>query len=97
MLVIKLYLSSILVLVCCQVGKDNVHLALSLVGYDEEIQAAMAYVFGTTFICDSMDNAKKVLTLCCLLSELNVCWTVWKYVLGFSKPEYILLILAAAT
>ncbi|KAJ7386503.1 Structural maintenance of chromosomes protein 2 [Desmophyllum pertusum] len=42
------------------VGKDNVHLALSLVGYDEEIKAAMAYVFGTTFVCDSMDNAKKV-------------------------------------
>ncbi|KAK2569628.1 Structural maintenance of chromosomes protein 2 [Acropora cervicornis] len=42
------------------VGKDNVHLALSLVGYDDEIRAAMAYVFGTTFVCDDMDNAKKV-------------------------------------
>ncbi|XP_073227493.1 structural maintenance of chromosomes protein 2-like [Porites lutea] len=42
------------------VGKDNVYLALSLVGYDEEIKAAMAYVFGTTFVCDNMDNAKKV-------------------------------------
>ena len=47
-------------LVSCQVGKDNVYLALSLVGYDEEIKAAMAYVFGTTFVCDNMDNAKKV-------------------------------------
>ena len=36
------------------------YLALSLVGYDEEIKAAMAYVFGTTFVCDTMDNAKKV-------------------------------------
>ena len=36
------------------------YLALSLVGYDEEIKAAMAYVFGTTFVCDNMDNAKKV-------------------------------------
>lgn len=36
------------------------YLALSLVGYDEEIKAAMAYVFGTTFMCDNMDNAKKV-------------------------------------
>ena len=44
----------------CQVGKDNVSLALSLVGYDEEVKAAMAYVFGTTFVCDGMDNAKKV-------------------------------------
>ena len=43
-----------------QVGKDNVHLALSLIGYDDEIRAAMAYVFGTTFVCDDMDNAKKV-------------------------------------
>lgn len=42
------------------VGKDNVSLALSLVGYDEEVKAAMAYVFGTTFVCDGMDNAKKV-------------------------------------
>ncbi|XP_068676105.1 structural maintenance of chromosomes protein 2-like isoform X1 [Montipora foliosa] len=42
------------------VGQDNVHLALSLVGYDDEIRAAMAYVFGTTFVCDNMDNAKKV-------------------------------------
>ncbi|RMX39519.1 hypothetical protein pdam_00006145, partial [Pocillopora damicornis] len=32
------------------VGKDNVNLALSLVGYDEEVKAAMAYVFGTTFV-----------------------------------------------
>lgn len=43
-----------------QVGKDNVNLALSLVGYDEEVKAAMAYVFGTTFVCNDMDNAKKV-------------------------------------
>ncbi|XP_058973513.2 structural maintenance of chromosomes protein 2 [Pocillopora verrucosa] len=42
------------------VGKDNVNLALSLVGYDEEVKAAMAYVFGTTFVCNDMDNAKKV-------------------------------------
>lgn len=42
------------------VGKDNVSLALSLVGYDEEVKAAMTYVFGTTFVCDGMDNAKKV-------------------------------------
>lgn len=42
------------------VGKDNVSLALSLVGYDEEVKAAMAYVFGTTFVCNDMDNAKKV-------------------------------------
>lgn len=36
------------------------HLALTLVGYDSELQKAMEYVFGTTLVCDSMDNAKKV-------------------------------------
>ena len=44
-----------------QVGKANVHTALSLVGYEDEVKAAMAYVFGTAFVCNSMDNAKKVL------------------------------------
>ncbi|KAE8632218.1 hypothetical protein XENTR_v10001478 [Xenopus tropicalis] len=42
------------------VGADNVHLALSLVGYESELQKAMEYVFGTTLVCDTMDNAKKV-------------------------------------
>ncbi|XP_032230593.2 structural maintenance of chromosomes protein 2 [Nematostella vectensis] len=42
------------------VGKDSVQPALSLVGYEDEVKAAMAYVFGTTFVCDTMDNAKKV-------------------------------------
>ncbi|KAF6127303.1 structural maintenance of chromosomes 2 [Phyllostomus discolor] len=42
------------------VGPDNVHVALSLVEYKPELQKAMEFVFGTTFVCDSMDNAKKV-------------------------------------
>ncbi|NXF41408.1 SMC2 protein, partial [Nyctibius bracteatus] len=41
-------------------GHDNLHLALSLVGYESELQKAMEYVFGTTLICNNMDNAKKV-------------------------------------
>ncbi|NXG59193.1 SMC2 protein, partial [Hemiprocne comata] len=41
-------------------GPDNLHLALSLVGYEPELQKAMEYVFGTTLICNNMDNAKKV-------------------------------------
>ncbi|XP_010003765.1 PREDICTED: structural maintenance of chromosomes protein 2 [Chaetura pelagica] len=41
-------------------GPDNSHLALSLVGYEPELQKAMEYVFGTTLICNNMDNAKKV-------------------------------------
>nr|XP_014344109.1 PREDICTED: structural maintenance of chromosomes protein 2-like [Latimeria chalumnae] len=42
------------------VGAEKVHLALSLVGYESELQKAMEYVFGTTLVCDSLDNAKKV-------------------------------------
>uniref|UniRef100_A0A5F9D6S0 Structural maintenance of chromosomes protein 2 n=1 Tax=Oryctolagus cuniculus TaxID=9986 RepID=A0A5F9D6S0_RABIT len=42
------------------VGPNNVHVALSLVEYKPELQKAMEFVFGTTFVCDNMDNAKKV-------------------------------------
>ncbi|NWS73655.1 SMC2 protein, partial [Crotophaga sulcirostris] len=42
------------------VGRDNLDLALSLVGYESELQKAMEYVFGTTLVCNNMDNAKKV-------------------------------------
>uniref|UniRef100_A0A3Q2Z3P2 Structural maintenance of chromosomes 2 n=1 Tax=Hippocampus comes TaxID=109280 RepID=A0A3Q2Z3P2_HIPCM len=42
------------------VGEDNVHTALSLVGYEPELRKAMEYVFGSTLVCDTLDNAKKV-------------------------------------
>ncbi|XP_076874633.1 structural maintenance of chromosomes protein 2 [Brachyhypopomus gauderio] len=42
------------------VGEDNVHTALSLVGYESELRKAMEYVFGTTLVCDTLDNAKHV-------------------------------------
>ncbi|XP_053395327.1 structural maintenance of chromosomes protein 2-like [Mercenaria mercenaria] len=42
------------------VGKDNVHTALSLIGFDRNLQAAMEFVFGSTFVCTDMNNAKKV-------------------------------------
>ncbi|KAJ6946566.1 structural maintenance of chromosomes protein 2-1 [Populus alba x Populus x berolinensis] len=42
------------------VGKENAELALSLVGYDEELKTAMEYVFGSTFVCKTMDAAKEV-------------------------------------
>uniref|UniRef100_A0A663N6R9 Structural maintenance of chromosomes protein n=1 Tax=Athene cunicularia TaxID=194338 RepID=A0A663N6R9_ATHCN len=42
------------------VGPDNVYLGLSLIEYESELQKAMEYVFGTTLICDNLDNAKKV-------------------------------------
>ncbi|NXP08052.1 SMC2 protein, partial [Thinocorus orbignyianus] len=41
-------------------GRNNADLALCLVGYEPELQKAMEYVFGTTLICNNMDNAKKV-------------------------------------
>ncbi|KAF4372098.1 hypothetical protein F8388_000314 [Cannabis sativa] len=42
------------------VGKENAELALSLVGYDEELKVAMEYVFGSTFVCKTTDAAKEV-------------------------------------
>ncbi|KAM9818448.1 structural maintenance of chromosomes protein 2 isoform 1-T1 [Syngnathus typhle] len=42
------------------VGEDNVHTALSLVGYESDVRKAMEYVFGSTLVCDTLDNAKKV-------------------------------------
>lgn len=41
-------------------GKENVHTALSLVGYESDLRKAMEYVFGSTLVCDTLDNAKKV-------------------------------------
>lgn len=38
----------------------KVDLALSLVGYDEEVSAAMEYVFGSTLVCEDAETAKKV-------------------------------------
>uniref|UniRef100_A0A665SYV0 SMC hinge domain-containing protein n=1 Tax=Echeneis naucrates TaxID=173247 RepID=A0A665SYV0_ECHNA len=43
-----------------KVGDDNVHTALSLVGYESDLRKAMEYVFGSTLVCDTLDNAKKV-------------------------------------
>ncbi|XP_037530912.1 structural maintenance of chromosomes protein 2 [Nematolebias whitei] len=42
------------------VGEDNAHTALSLVGYESDLRKAMEYVFGSTLVCDTLDNAKKV-------------------------------------
>ncbi|KAG5950421.1 hypothetical protein E4U53_005101 [Claviceps sorghi] len=42
------------------IAPGKVDLALSLVGYDEEISAAMEYVFGNTLICADAETAKRV-------------------------------------
>ncbi|KAL0298387.1 UNVERIFIED_CONTAM: Structural maintenance of chromosomes protein 2-2 [Sesamum radiatum] len=43
------------------VGKGNAEVALSLVGYDQELQSAMEYVFGSTFVCKTIDAAREVI------------------------------------
>ncbi|KAK2975820.1 hypothetical protein RJ640_022837, partial [Escallonia rubra] len=42
------------------VGKGNAEVALSLVGYDDELKTAMEYVFGATFVCKTADAAREV-------------------------------------
>ncbi|OIW07987.1 hypothetical protein TanjilG_20088 [Lupinus angustifolius] len=42
------------------VGKGNAEVALSLIGYEEELRNAMEYVFGSTFVCKTIDAAKEV-------------------------------------
>lgn len=43
-----------------RIAPGKVDLALSLIGYDREVSAAMDYVFGTTLICQDADTAKRV-------------------------------------
>ncbi|KAI1275355.1 SMC2-like protein [Xylaria sp. FL0933] len=43
-----------------KLAPGKVDLALSLVGYDEEVSAAMEYVFGNTLVCHDAETAKKV-------------------------------------
>ena len=43
-----------------KLAPGKVDLALSLVGYDDEVSAAMEYVFGSTLICEDAETAKKV-------------------------------------
>ncbi|KAI0510484.1 hypothetical protein KFK09_011086 [Dendrobium nobile] len=42
------------------VGEHNAELALLLIGYDDEVKNAMAYVFGSTFVCRSTNAAKEI-------------------------------------
>lgn len=43
-----------------KLAPGKVDLALSLIGYDEEVSAAMEYVFGNTLICADAETAKRV-------------------------------------
>lgn len=42
------------------VGASNVSTALSLVGYDAQLESAMQYVFGSSFVCSDAATAAKV-------------------------------------
>lgn len=43
-----------------RLAPGKVDLALSLIGYDDEVSAAMEYVFGSTLVCEDADTAKRV-------------------------------------
>ncbi|CAI6337466.1 unnamed protein product [Periconia digitata] len=43
-----------------RIAPGKVDLALSLIGYEREVNAAMEYVFGSTFVCEDAETAKRV-------------------------------------
>ncbi|KAH8196525.1 hypothetical protein TruAng_009321 [Truncatella angustata] len=43
-----------------RIAPGKVDLALSLVGYDDEVSAAMEFVFGNTLVCEDAETAKRV-------------------------------------
>ena len=43
-----------------KLAPGKVNLALSLIGYEEDVSAAMDYVFGSTLICEDSETAKRV-------------------------------------
>lgn len=43
-----------------KIAPGKVDLALSLIGFDEEVTAAMEYVFGSTLVCEDAESAKRV-------------------------------------
>ena len=43
-----------------KLAPGKVSLALSLIGYEDEVSAAMEYVFGSTLVCQDAESAKRV-------------------------------------
>lgn len=43
-----------------RLAPGKVDLALSLIGYENEVSAAMEYVFGSTLVCEDAETAKRV-------------------------------------
>lgn len=42
------------------VGKDKCHTAISLIGFEHELAPAMKYIFGSSFVCNNLEDARKV-------------------------------------
>ncbi|GAM90243.1 hypothetical protein ANO11243_082850 [Dothideomycetidae sp. 11243] len=43
-----------------KLAPGKVDLALNLIGYEDDVNAAMEYVFGSTLVCEDADTAKRV-------------------------------------
>ncbi|GAB7351231.1 hypothetical protein MBLNU459_g1663t1 [Dothideomycetes sp. NU459] len=43
-----------------KIAPNKVDLALNLIGYEREVNAAMEYVFGSTLVCEDAETAKRV-------------------------------------
>ena len=44
-----------------KIAKDNpCHPAISLIGFEGELEPAMNYIFGNSFVCNNLDTARKV-------------------------------------
>lgn len=41
-------------------GKENCHTAISLIGFNHELAPAMKYIFGSSFVCRNLEEARKV-------------------------------------
>ena len=52
-------------------GKDNCHPAISLIGFEGELEPAINYIFGNSFVCSDLSIACKV-----TLNEQVACKTV---------------------
>jgi structural maintenance of chromosome 2 len=43
-----------------RVTSGKAHLAIDLVGYEDQVEKAMEFVFGNTFVCPDAESARKV-------------------------------------
>ena len=42
------------------IGDDRCHTALSLIGYGRDLEPAMKFIFGGSFVCNNLEDARKV-------------------------------------